>query len=178
METIQKEIGALQTSVKRQRFAIVALAGIIVAGGFIAAVRPVGDATFDIITCKRWQVVDTDEMVRIKAEINGNGAGVQWLDKDGKARIAVVTSPNGNASVGWLDKDEKGRITAGTTFYGSATLGLIDKDGKSRISAVSAADGVAAIGWLDKDEKVRFQASTLPDGTIHLPTKDENPPKP
>ena len=42
----------MQTSVKRQRFAIIALAGIIVAGGFIAAVRPAGDATFDTITCK------------------------------------------------------------------------------------------------------------------------------
>ena len=45
METIQQQIGALQLIVqkqqagmKRQRFAIIALAGIIVAGGFIAAV--------------------------------------------------------------------------------------------------------------------------------------------
>ena len=58
METIQQQIGALQTSVKRQRCAIIALAGVIVAGGFIAAVRPAGDATFDMITCKGWKVVD------------------------------------------------------------------------------------------------------------------------
>ena len=46
METIEQQIGALQVIVaqqqvsgKRQRFAIIALAGIIVAGGFIAAVQ-------------------------------------------------------------------------------------------------------------------------------------------
>ena len=67
METIQQQIGALQTSVKRQRFAIVALAGIIVAGGFIGAVRPVGDAAFDTITCKNLQVIDNNGKVRFAA---------------------------------------------------------------------------------------------------------------
>jgi hypothetical protein len=39
METIQQQIGALQTSVKRQRLLNIALLGFIVAGGFIAAVQ-------------------------------------------------------------------------------------------------------------------------------------------
>ena len=71
METIQQQIGALQVIVarqqvsgERQRFAIIALAGIIVAGGFIAVVRPAGDATFDKFTCKEWKVVDGDGKVR------------------------------------------------------------------------------------------------------------------
>ena len=96
METIQQQLNALQTSVKRQRFAIVALAGIIVAGGFVAAVRPAGDATFDKITCKGWNVVDGD----------------------GKERITAFSNPDGEASMGWFDKDGKVRIGAGTLVDG------------------------------------------------------------
>ena len=103
METIQQQIVALQVivaqqqvSVKRQRFAILALTGIIVAGGFIAAVRPVGDATFDTITCKKWKVVDGDGKLRIRAGTLADGtASVQWRDKDGKRRIDATTFANG-----------------------------------------------------------------------------------
>ena len=100
METIQQQIGALQTSVKRQRFAIIALTSIIVAGGFIAAVRPAGDATFDKITCKTWRVVD----------------------KDGKLRIDASTLAAGSASVTWRDKDEKIKIMAATLADGTVFL--------------------------------------------------------
>ena len=155
METIQQQIGALQTSVKRQRFAIIALAGIIVAGGFIAAVRPAGDATFDKISCKEWNVVDGDGKERITAFTNPEGqANVQWLDKDGKMRISAVTLADGQASVQWNDNDEKGRILAGTF-----------------------ADGTASVAWVDTDGKVRIDASILADGDVVLPTKDITPPK-
>jgi uncharacterized membrane protein len=106
METIQQQIGALQTSVKRQRFAIVALAGVIVAGGFIAAVRPVGDATFDTITCKTWNVVDADGKTRVAAATLANGtAGVQWFDKDGKARISAATLADGTVILPTKDEN-------------------------------------------------------------------------
>jgi len=155
METIQQQIGALQTSVKRQRLLNIALLGIIVAGGFIAAVRPVGDATFDKITCKGWNVVDKDEKVRIVAATLANGqASVTWLDKDEKARIGAATFANGDASVAWLDKD-----------------------GKLRIKAVTFADGEASVSWHDKDGKGRIMATTLADGTVVLPTEDLKPPK-
>ena len=155
METIQQQIGALQTSVKRQRLLNIALLGIIVAGGFIAAVRPVGDATFDKITCKGWNVVDKDEKVRIVAATLANGqASVTWLDKDEKARIGAATFANGDASVAWLDKD-----------------------GKLRIKAVTFSDGEASVSWHDKDGKGRIMATTLADGTVVLPTEDLKPPK-
>ena len=155
METIQQQIGAMQKSIKRQRFAIVALVGIIVASGFIAAVRPVGDATFDTITCKKWKVVDGDGKLRIGATTRADGeASVQWLDKDGKMRIAAGTFADGSASVAWFDKDEKERIEAKTS-----------------------ADKSTSVIWSDKDEKGRIMAGTLADGTVFLPTTDENPPK-
>ena len=100
METIQQQLNTLQTSVKRQRLLNIALLGVIVAGGFIAAVRPAGDATFDTITCKGWKVVDKDE----------------------KVRIAAATHVNGQASVAWFDKDEKGRIMAATLADGTVLL--------------------------------------------------------
>jgi len=155
METIQQQIGALQTSVKRQRFAIIALAGIIVAGGFIAAVRPAGDATFGTITCNGWKVVD---------------------DK-GKLRIAAGTTADGQASVQWLDKDGKRRIDAGTFASGNASVQWRDKDGKQRIVATTFADGSANVLWRDQDEKMRIVAGTNADGTVKLPTQDDNPPK-
>ena len=163
METIQQQIVALQVivaqqqvSVKRQRFAILALTGIIVAGGFIAAVRPVGDATFDTITCKTWKVIDKDGKMRIGATTDANGyASVQWHDKDGKQRITAATFADGNATVSWFDKDEKMRITA-TTFL----------------------DGFSSLAWFDKDMKMRIEAGITADGKVLLPTKDLEPPKP
>ena len=57
---MQQQIGALQKYNKHQRFANVALVGIIVLGGFIAAVFPAGDEAFGIITCKGWIIAATD----------------------------------------------------------------------------------------------------------------------
>ena len=68
MDNIQDQIRALQTSVRRQRFAIFTLATILASSALIGAVRPAGDATFDTITCKGWQVVDKDGKQRISAE--------------------------------------------------------------------------------------------------------------
>ena len=185
METIQQQIGALQVivakqqvSVKRQRFAIIALAGIIVAGGFIAAVRPAADAIFNTITCKTWVVVDEYGKVRINAFTNPDGlACVGWLDKDGKVRINAFTNPDGQACVGWLDKDGKSRINASTNSDGQACVAWFDKDGKSRINAFTNPDGNAAVQWLDKHEKQRIAAGTLANGTVLLPTTDLTPPK-
>ena len=179
METIQQQIGAMQTSVKRQRLLNIALLGIIVAGGFIAAVRPAGDATFDTITCKEWRVVDKHGMVRIAAAANAADgyAGVAWLDKDEKVRIRASTLADGSAGVTWRDKHDKVRIRAATLADGSAGVTWLDKDEKVRIRASTTADGSAGGEWRDKDGKVRITAATLADGTVFLPTTDENPPK-
>ena len=178
METIQQQIGALQTSVKRQRLLNIALLGIIVAGGFVAAVRPAGDATFDTITCKTWKIIDKGGKLRITASTLADGdAGVQWLDKDGKERITAFTNPDGQASVQWLDKEEKPRITASTNSDGEARVLWLDKDEKRRISATTFPDGSASMGWLDKDGKLRIVAATLADGHVFLPTTNMNPPK-
>ena len=127
METIQQQIGVMQKSIKRQRFAIIALTGIIVAGGFVAAVRPAGDATFDTITCKAWKVVDKDGKVRIMATTADGYAGVTWRDKDEKGRIVASTFADGDASVAWFDKDEKVRIAAATLADGTVVLPMKDE---------------------------------------------------
>jgi len=185
METIQQQIGALQLIVqkqqagmKRQRFAIIALAGIIVAGGFVAAVRPAGDATFDTITCKGWKVVDKDGKIRINASTLANGdATVQLRDKDRKIRIDASTNANGSARMTWSDKDGNMRIDAATLTDGTASVTWIDKDGKMRINAATETDGDASVYMIDKDGKFRIKARTSADGTVALPTEDLNPPK-
>jgi hypothetical protein len=96
MDSIEDQIRALQTSVRRQRFAIVTLASILASSALIGAVRPAGDATFDTITCKSWKVVDKDGKERIAASTQADGtAGVAWLDKDEKERIAALTRADG-----------------------------------------------------------------------------------
>jgi cobalamin biosynthesis protein CbiG len=96
MDTIQDQIRVLQTSVRRQRFAIVTLASILAGSALIGAVRPAGDATFDTITCKKWRVVDKDGTARIIASTLADGsAGVVWWDKDGKGRISASTRADG-----------------------------------------------------------------------------------
>ncbi len=127
METIQQQLNALQTSVKRQRLLNIALLGVIVAGGFIAAVRPVGDATFDTITCKGWKVVDKDGKLRIVAATLDDGqASVALLDKQKKARISATTFADGDAGMTWRDKDEKTRIGAVTFADGTVNLPTTD----------------------------------------------------
>ena len=109
---LQTQINELKTSSKRQKIAIIALAGVAV----FFAVKPHG-----IITCDGWRVVDKDGKVRIAAATLTDGrAGVVWLDKDGKVRINASTVANGEAGVRWLDKDEKVRIGAGTYADGEA----------------------------------------------------------
>ncbi len=91
METIQQQLNALQTSVQRQRLLNVGLLGIIVAGGFIAAVRPVGDAAFDTITCKHLQVIDNNGKVRFAAFTTKEGEpdpNIQKLINEGREGYA------------------------------------------------------------------------------------------
>ena len=175
METIQQQIAALQISVKRQGLAIIALAGVIVAGGFIAAVRPVGDATFDTITCKGWQVVDKDEKLRIGATTDASrNASVGWIDKDGKVRILLTTRSDGDAGATLLGKKGEIRIKAITRADGDARLDWYDNNGKLRIAATTYLSGNAGVSWFDKDEKNRINAVTTPSGTVFLPTEDLN----
>ena len=160
MQTIQQQLNALQTSVKRQRFAIVALSGIIVASGFIAAVRPAGDATFDTITCKKWKVVDADGKERITARTDlesnsGPSAGISWFDKSGAERISAYTFVAGSASIVFSENEKSPRI----------------------VVATNTRTGHAAIGLVDKELKPRIQLKVWADGTIELPTKDLTPPK-
>jgi hypothetical protein len=128
MENIQEQIQALQISVRRQRFAIVALASLLAGSVLLGAVSPAGDATFDTITCKEWKVVDKDGKVRIGAGTAADdSAGVMWSDKDGKGRIIANTDAKGNAGVMWFDKDGKKRIEADTKPDGSASLTLAEQ---------------------------------------------------
>jgi hypothetical protein len=150
MDNIQDQIRELQASVRRQRFAIVALASVFTGIALIGAVRPVGNATFDTITCKAWKVVDKDGRVCIIAGMNLDGEVVMyWHDKDGKERIGAGMNSDGGAGVTWYDKDGKKRITAGTT-----------------------PDGGAGVAWYDKDGKAGMAAAILPDGAVFYPSKD------
>ena len=124
MEIIQQQIGALkfivqqqQKTNRRQNFLNLVLLAVIFVGGFVAAVRPVGDATFDKITCKAWQVVDKDEKTRIVAATNARGdASMVFNDSDGKPRITAgtISESGGAACAVFFDSDKKVRIMAGT----------------------------------------------------------------
>ena len=95
MDTIHDQIRELQASVRRQRLAIVALASVLTGIALIGAARPLGDATFDTITCRTWVVVDRDGKDRIIADTFPDGtAGVAWFDKDRRQRIVAATAPH------------------------------------------------------------------------------------
>ena len=165
METIQQQLNALQTSVQRQRLLNIALLGIIVAGGFIAAVRPVGDATFDKITCKSWTVIDKYGKKRISAETNTdkyiNVAEMMMFDKDEKRRIRMSVM---NATFD-IKKD-------GDILIDDSRVDWIDNSGKIRVSAGKFGNHSAGVSWFDKDGQGRLLAVTNPDGTLTLPTKE------
>ena len=93
---LQTRIEKLEASLNRQKLINIALACVIVAGVGVAAIQPAGDATFDTITCKAWKVVDKDGKTRIAAVTSADGlASVQWSDKDGKPRIGAATLADG-----------------------------------------------------------------------------------
>jgi len=157
MQTLQQQIAALQlivhqqhVSAKRHRLLNVALLSMLIAGGFIAAVRPVGDATFDTITCKSWKVVD----------------------EEAKTRIVACTKTDRSATVGWLDQDGKLRINAGTFADGEAALTFADKNEKKRITAIIDGEGSGTISWADKRGVVRVGAGIDANGNVLLPTYD------
>ena len=203
METIQQQIGALQVivakqqvSVKRQRFAIVALAGVIVAGGFVAAVRPPTspNAAAEFFAKQNQQNPYITSPNAAAAEffakqnqqtpnlIMPNAWAAEFLAKQNRQNQQVqIGDATFNTIVckRWVVVDQYGkvRIDARTDADGQASVYWLDKDGKLRIGAGTSADGSAAVVWLDKDEKTRIAAGTFADRTVILPTKDENPSK-
>ena len=123
---LQTQIDELKASSKRQKIAIIALAGFTV----FFAVKPHGE-----ITCDGWRVVDKDGIQRITAGTTADGyAGVQWFDppqrlqgygnwnKTGALRIEAWTNADGEASVQWFDKKYKKRIGAATLADGTVVL--------------------------------------------------------
>ena len=153
MDNLESRIRALEASNRRQRYSITALAAIIVSSAFLAAARPAGDATFDTVTCKKWELVD----------------------KDGKMRIGASTFADGTALMTWYDKDGQGRINSGVTPNDTAATGWLDKDMKTRIIATTEPNGRASMTWLDKDGKTRIIADTESNGDTNLPTTDLKP---
>ena len=158
METIQQQSGALQTIVqnqqagmKRQRGAIIALAGIIVAGGFISACSSNSVAnTFDSITCRALTVVNAD----------------------GNKRIYASTDNLGNPIFSISDRKDQTRFLAGTDDDGGSSFTMIDKKGKMRISLDCDETGDAKVFFFDTNEKLRLYAGTRANGEVLLPTKD------
>ena len=174
--TIEEQLASMRASLRRQRLFNLALVGIAITAATVAATRPAGDATFDTVTCKAWNVVDKDGKFRILAGTDAAGnALTTWLDKDGKMRISTATYANGKAATTWYGKDEKTRIQAFTNAAGTAATAWFDKDKKIRIEASTDAAGNAAMSLLDKDEKIRIRASTDADCTVTLPTTDVKP---
>jgi hypothetical protein len=141
--TIEEQLASMRSSLRRQRLFNLALVGIAVAAATVAATRPAGDATFDMVTCKNWKLVDKDGKLRIGAGIEPGGiAAMAWLDTNGKPRVGVSVS-NDSAGMTWFDKDGKVRIMADTQTDGQAGMTWFDKDGKVRIgAAINAADKV------------------------------------
>jgi len=173
MDTIQDQIRALQTSVRRQRFAIVTLASILAGSALIGAVRPAGDATFDTITCKEWHVVDKDGKARIAAFTTNEGdATVACRDLNLKLRILIGTTKDGTAIATLSDKDGMPRIEAQTLGDDVAGMWWRDKNANGRIFACTLPDGNAGVSWLDKDGKARITAAMTPGGLVTYPTKD------
>ena len=163
MDSIHDQIRELQASVRRQRIAIFTLVGLLTGIALIGAARPVGDATFDTITCKKWKVVDNDGKVRIEAVTNDGAALLVLSDTGGKPRICANTNADGTAGMVWLDKNKKARIATAITSDGEAGTTWIDVDGNQRITAGTGNKGVASLKLRDTIGTLRIAASTNAD---------------
>ena len=168
---LQTQIDELKTSSKRQKIAIIALAGVLV----FFVVKPKG-----VITCDGWRVVDKDGKVRIEAagtDADGD-TSVLWFDKDGTWRIAASILVNGDATVAWKDKSRllssgKPRVVVGTSNDGNAIVQWLDASGNLRINAGAFIGGNAGVQWLDNHGNLRIGAMTFYGGQVSLPTSDQ-----
>jgi hypothetical protein len=172
---MQDQIRQLQTSVRYQRYAILALSAVVVAGGLAAASRPSGDGNFEKISCRELVVLDKDGKRRIVATTRSDGfAGIGLSDKSGVLRVNACTDPDGAASLLVSDRDSVPRIGIVTQAKGDASMDLCDRDGKRRISGGTTSSGQASWIWYDKDEKRRLAAATLANGNSSLELFDRN----
>jgi len=149
MDNLQGQIQVLQISIRRQRFAIVALAGILAGSSLIGAARPAGDAAFDTITCnaivtRSWKVVDHQDRIRIEAgERSKHEVAIYWLDRAGLTRIASGTEADGRAYTGWFDMKRAQRVSVGISNDGNGDVRWADVSGKVRMAAGTKMDGTA-----------------------------------
>ena len=120
---IEEQLASMRSSLRRQRLFNLALVGIAIAAVTVAATRPVGDATFNTVTCTSWKLVDNEGKERISASTLADGsAGMKWVDNEGIVRITAFTMAGGSASIIMADKDGKVRIGAGTNPDGTVKL--------------------------------------------------------
>ena len=154
MDNLQDQIRALQTSVRRQRFAIVALGAIFVGSALIGAMRQGGDAAYDKITCntlacdsvtaRSWRLVDHLNKIRLEArERVANEVAIYWFDRSGKLRIASGTEADGRAYTGWFDSEGAQRVSVGISESGVGETTWADRAGKPQIWAGTKPDGTA-----------------------------------
>ena len=120
METIQQQLNALQTSVKRQRLLNVALLGIIAAGGFIAAVRYDDRPPLLKMRCQELQIVDNagNEHIRLASSADG-GADIQLFDKNGKTKLLAETKADGSTDIKMFDRDGNIKLFEGVKIDGT-----------------------------------------------------------
>jgi hypothetical protein len=173
MDNIQDQIRELQTSVRRQRFAIVALASVSVGAALIGAARPTGDVVFDKITCKSWSVVDVDGKERIAARTKAHGeAGIEWFETGGRMRMEAGIKPDETAWLCLLDKEGNWRLTTSTYFDGTPHVHLsTGKAGSRSIRAGMDRDGAALLQWFE-GTNIPLRLGTTAEGGIIYPTKD------
>jgi hypothetical protein len=194
MNTIEDRIRALEVSNRRQRYAIAALSATIVGAALVAATRPVGDGTFDMLTCKVLKVLDLEGNVRIAALPMPDGdSSIVWMDEqqrvrmragtrpglasirlfgvDQKPRVAVAASAD-LAGVVVIDNEQRTRIAANSFANGEAALSLLDVKGKERIKATTLQDGRSGLLFMDPEGVIRVMSGVTADGTVILPAKD------
>ncbi len=176
MPTLEQRIETLESSKRRQRWAIAGMATLtLVTLIGTCVVTGAKVAEFEQITCKQWSVIDGSGNTRICAATGPGGqAFVQWFDRDGKLRLIASTSSDGLAGIGWIDPSGNTRIESSTAAEGAAALYLADREGKLRIMSATSLDGQAAFQVFDQVGRARINSITFPNGVVIYPSAGVN----
>jgi hypothetical protein len=165
MSTIEERIRVLEVSNRRQRYIISALSATVVGAVLVAATRPVGDATFDKVTCKSWAVVDSGGVTRIEAFASEDfKSGIYWRDPGNKLRIDVSTQKimQDCAHIRMLDGNSV-RIAAEVHPTNEARLELFGPDKKLRFLTATHTGGIfddVHTTWFDQRRgRIEIQCS-------------------
>ena len=109
------------------------------------------NGNFDMVTCRKLNVVDSDGIARVALTVFRDAGFVGVLGKDETPRVAMIDETHGGGVI-VFDKDRKPEVIVGVSEVGGTIL-VGEKDGSGAFMAVVEDGGVVVVQSKDREIK-------------------------